>query len=413
MSVWKIVLKSIAQRKLSSVLTAGSIALGTAVVVAVLALKAQTREGFSQSAFGYDLVVGAPGSTLQLVLNTVFHLDQSPGNVEYARYKEFAAHGGIALAIPVSVGDQYRGHRVVGTTEAFLTDFEVRPGRRFEIEGRPFRFSEDQMTHAMAGHSGDHDHGGVFEAVLGASAAHRTGLRIGDTFSASHGVVDETETHEEEWTVVGILRPTGTPNDRAIFINLDSFYGIKDHKTGAEISAILLRAKSEGSAFRIKSELDRRKDLMAAVPAQVVGDLFELIGRVDVLLLAVACLVIVVGGVSILVSIYNSMAERRRPIAIMRALGARRTTILSIVILEAAALCFFGGVAGLALGHVLTALAAGILSAEAGVSISAVAFHGEELAVFGGVLVLGVLAGALPALKAYRTDIADGLNPSS
>ena len=411
MSIWKIVLKNIAQRKLSSVLTAASIALGVAAAVAVLAIKAQSREAFRQGTLGYDLIVGSKGSRLQLVLNTVFHLDQSQGNVPFDRYKELAAHPAVELAVPLSVGDQYRGHRIVGTTDRFLTDFEIRPGERFELEGRPFRFSEDALVKAMKGGAED----GVFEAVLGATAAKRTGLRIGDRFAAAHGVVQSTGEHEEEWEVVGVLKPSGTPHDRAIFINLDSFYHIEDHRSGAEISAVLVRTKGEGgsSADRLAGILNEQPDVMAVKPGIVIIELFETIGKVDVLLLAVSFLVILVAGVSILVSIYNSMAERKRSIAIMRALGARRGTILSIVILEAKALCVFGGLAGLLLGHLLTAAAGGILSASAGVTISATAVRGEEFLIFAGVVALGALAGVVPALKAYRTDIADGLNPTS
>jgi putative ABC transport system permease protein len=173
-----------------------------------------------------------------------------------------------------------------------------------------------------------------------------------------------------------------------------------------------VRTRGAGAQLQLQYDFNQLPDCMAVVPAQVVADLFELIGKVDVLLLAVAALVILVAGVSILVSIYNSMAERRRAIAIMRALGARRRTVLSIVLLEAGTLCLMGGVAGIALGHLLTAVAGKMLSSKAGITVSAVAFHPEEIAVLAGVIVLGILVGILPALKAYRTDVADGLTPT-
>ncbi|RPH49209.1 MAG: FtsX-like permease family protein [Planctomycetota bacterium] len=152
---------------------------------------------------------------------------------------------------------------------------------------------------------------------------------------------------------------------------------------------------------------------MAASPAKVMAEFFEKFDWIPLLLLAVSALVVVMAAVSIFVAIYNSMSERRRPIAIMRALGARRGTVLSIVMLEAAVLALFGALGGLVLGHLLTAVAGGAISARSGVPISALAFHPQELAVVAGVLVLGAVAGILPALKAYRTDIADGLSPSS
>ncbi len=409
MSLWKIVLKNIAQRKLSSTLTASSIGLGVAVVVAVLALRAESREGFSQSAFGYELVVGARGSALQLVLNTVYHMDVSPGNVPYARYRELAEHKGVALAIPVSVGDSVRGARIVGTTDAFFDAFEYQPGRKFEIEGRRFKFDPARLEKALEGKEVD----GAFEAVLGSSAASRSGLKIGDTFQASHGVAESAETHAEKWTVVGILKPTGTPSDRAIFINLDSFYEIKGHRQSSEISAVIVKTRSGGAQLQLQYDLNQRPDCMAVVPAQVMIEFFDKFDWVPMMLLAVSVLVVAMAGVSIFVAIYNSMSERRRAIAIMRALGARRTTVLSIVLLESGALCLFGGLGGIALGHVLTAVAGAVLSANSGVAISGAAFRAQEIEVLAGVIVLGALAGLLPALKAYRTDIADGLAPSS
>jgi len=404
MSLWKIVLKNIVQRKLSSTLTSASIGLGVAVVVAILALRAQTRERFEQSAFGYELVVGPKQlGALQLVLNTVYHMETSPGNIPWSRYKELAAHKAVSAAIPVSVGDSYGGARVVGTTPAFFDAFT------YPIDGRPFRFDPARLEQAMAGKEAE----GAFEAVIGYSAAVRTGLHRGDTFQPSHGVDAVGDTHAEKWTVVGILQPTGTPNDRAIFINLDSFYEIKDHRQTSGISAVIVKTKGGSSADRLQYDLNQLPDVMAAAPARVMAEFFSKFDWIPLMFLAVASLVVIMAAVSIFVAIYNSMSERRRAIAIMRALGARRGTVLSIVMMEAAALCAFGAVGGIVLGHAITAVAGAFLSSRSGVPLSALAFQPEELAVAAGVLVLGALAGILPALKAYRTDIADGLSPSS
>ena len=176
---------------------------------------------------------------------------------------------------------------------------------------------------------------------------------------------------------------------------------------------MLVKTRSGAAQLQLAYDLNQLPDCMAVVPAQIMTEFFDKFDWVPLLLLAVSGLVVVMAAVSIFVAIYNSMSERRRPIAIMRALGARRTTVLAIVLLEAAALCLFGGVAGLALGHGLTAAASAVLSSGSGVSISPFVIHPEEFAVLAGVLVLGAFAGILPAVKAYRTDIADGLSPSS
>src|SRR5579859_4369169 len=254
---------------------------------------------------------------------------------------------------------------------------------------------------------------GPSEAVLGSSAAAKTGLRIGDRFRPSHGVGGIGEKHQEEWTVVGILRPTGTPNDRVIFINLDSFYEIREHKKAAHVSAVIVKTRSEGSSLALEYDLNQLPDCMAASPAKVMAGFFERFDWVPLLLLAISVLVVVMAAVSVFVAITNSMSERRRPIAILRALGARRTSVLAIILLEALALCAAGALVGLVLGHILVALAGLALSARSGIPVSALAAGPEELAVVGGVLVLGALAGIFPAYQAYRSDIADGLSPAS
>jgi putative ABC transport system permease protein len=420
MSLLRIVFKNLRQRTLSSALTSLSIGLGVAVVVAILTLQAQSRAAFSQSAVGYDLVVGPRGSSLQLVLVTVFHLDQLQSTIDYQLYKELSRDRRVRAAAPIAVGDTYKGHRLVATTPRLLTEFEVQAGMKYELAaGRMFESSEELVDHLMQESDHAHSHSGMkFEAVVGSIAANKTGLGVGSTFVATHGL-DEGKTHEEQWTVTGVLKPTGTPADRAIFINLESFAAIGDHMKAASeekgrkgrISAVVLATK-RGGAQSLRYDFQNRPEAMAVVPGSEIYTLFELIGNVDKLLLAVSALVIIVAGVSILVSIYNSMSERKRPIAILRALGARRTTILSIILMEATSLCLIGGIAGLVAGHALAEAAGRALRSQAGVSISGWAFHPLEIAVIGGLLVLGVLVGLLPAMKAYRSDISTGLNPS-
>ncbi|HEU4333690.1 MAG TPA: ABC transporter permease, partial [Candidatus Eisenbacteria bacterium] len=367
MSLLRIVLKNLRQRALSSALTSLSIGLGVAVVVAILSLQSQSKSAFEQSAVGHDLVVGPRGSSLQLVLVTVFHLDQLQSTIPYSVYKEIARDKRVRAAAPLAVGDTYKGHRLVATIPRLLSDFEVLPGRKFELAGgRLFESSEALVDHLMEGEGGhDHAHEGIrFEAVVGAIAARKTGLGVGSTFVATHGL-EEGKTHEEQWTVTGVLKPTGTPADRAIYINLESFSAIGDHTKAAaaekdrqgRISAVLVVTKGARARDDLRYDYQNRTDAMAVRPVEEIVTLFELLGNIDKMLLAVSLLVILVAGVSILVSIYNSMSERKRPIAILRALGARRTTILTIILMEATTLCLIGGIAGVIAGHALTGAA--------------------------------------------------------
>lgn len=455
MTLFKIVAKNMRQRALATWLTMISVALGVALTVAILLIRHGMQNRFEQGTLGYEMVVGAKGSPLQLVLNTVYHLDLSPGNIPWSLYDQLRNDKRVKLAIPFAVGDNYKGFRVVGTTDSLFKEFEFEPHRRFELaEGRVFEFSEKNLKEAFAeaAHRAEirrqidegklppdysepekDEHGEVFEAVLGSTVADTTGLKIGQTFVASHGLQQggEEKVHAEEaWKVVGILKPTQTANDRAIFINLDSFYHIKGHeirqkKVEAEkgkannepepgmISSIVLKLRGQFQAFSLHREINDGDVATAAFPAAEIRNLFQIVGNIDIVLLAQAILIVIVAGVAIAVSIYNSMSERRREIAILRALGARRRTIFAIIVFESVAICLIGAIVGLLGGHVVIAAANTLLQKASGFAIGAFEFHRVELIVLAGCVILGALSGFGPAARAYRTDVAENLAPTS
>ena len=458
MNLFKIVMKNMRQRALATWLTGASVALGVALAVAILLIKQGVQQRFEQGTLGYEMVVGAKGSPLQLVLNTVYNLDISPGNVSWKLFEQLRNDRRVKLAVPFSVGDNYHGFRIVGTTDAFFKDFEFEPGRKPELaSGRIFTFSEAALRSAFqeaeerarerearergeevkpaAEQPAEHKDR-PFEAVIGSTVARETGLQIGQTFIAAHGVQPSAEAKEHTenpWTVVGILAPTQTAVDRAIYINLDSFYHIEGHeirnptaekKPAAEeekdndpdlgqVSSIVLKLHSPIHAFSLYREINDREDAMAAFPAAEVRKLFDIVGNIDRLLLAQAILIMVVAGVAIAVSIYNSMSERRREIAILRALGARRTTIFSVVLLEAVTICLVGAAAGLVGGHLVLAAANGYLYKASGFVIPAFHVQPLEWYVLTIAVILGAASGLGPALGAYRTDVAKNLAPTS
>jgi putative ABC transport system permease protein len=390
MSLLKIVRKNMRQRALATWLTGVSVMLGVALTVGILLIRTGMQHRFEQSTLGYEMVVGAKGSPLQLVLNTVFNLDISPGNMPWKLFEQLRADRRVKFAAPFAVGDNYKGFRIIGTTDSYLKNFEFSEGRKFTLaEGRVFNFSEATLREAFA-EAGERakdrearergetpaprqerDIKRPFEAVLGATVAQDIGLKVGQTFIAAHGV--EVSANAEEhtanpWTIVGILGPTHTAADRALFINLDSFYEIEGHeireKPGKEekpakteekdtdpetgqVSSIVLKLRSPLHALPLYRELNDREDAMAAFPAAEIRKLFAIVGNIDRVLLAQAILIAIVAGVAIAVSIYNSMSERRREIAILRALGAKRATIFSIVLLEAVAICLVGALGGM------------------------------------------------------------------
>ena len=253
MNLVKIVIKNMRQRALATWLTGASVMLGVALAVAILLIKLGVQQRFEQGTLGYEMVVGAKGSPLQLVLNVVYNLDISPGNISWKLFEKLRDDKRVKLAVPFSVGDNYHGFRIVGTTDSFFKDFEFEPGRKPELAvGRIFNFSEDALKGAFqeaaerarereAKERGEEvkpapepapvEH--PFEAVVGSTVAEQTSLAVGQKFIAAHGVQPSAEAKEHTenpWTVVGILQPTHTAVDRAIYINLDSFYHIEGHE---------------------------------------------------------------------------------------------------------------------------------------------------------------------------------------
>jgi len=492
MSLWAIAFRSIQQRSLASGLTVVSMALGVMLVVAVLLIYGIVDNSFrSNSSLGYNMIVGAKGGKLQLVLNTVYHLSSPVENIPYDYYQEFLPQekrGGeregkyssyVRFAIPLCLGDYYESYRVVATTPEMFDDFiyDLDYERKYEFaEGRNFKYRSEEH--------------GFFEGVLGATVARETGLNIGDTFSPSCGAV-EGKVHAP-FTIVGILKPSGTPNDRAIFINIEGFYLLDGHakpietadsdeqtgettipsklnETGEsvspkvevssdeeitattdpalknqdekddqtkdlesgnghihphdrlhplpveqrEVTAFLVRTINPFVISGLKNTINEGTEAQAVMPIQEITSLFDTIVRpLQMMQLATIGLICIVSGVGILVSIYNSMTERRHEIAVMRALGADRGVVMMIVLVESIMLALGGGLLGWMTGHVLVAAASPWIELHTGVSISVFDFATGELFLIPTLIILAVLVGYLPALSAYKTDVGDALSSS-
>ncbi len=394
--------KSLRQHLLSTVITAASIALAGGLLMAVWVVKDQSQAAFAGVNAGFDAVLGARGSKLQLVLNTIFHLEESPGNIPFSDYEEISRNPAVQVAIPIALGDNYHGFRIVGTTTNFFTDVEYEPGRRFSpAQGRAFE-------------------PGLREAVVGSYVAQRLGMRIGDRFQPYHGLrFNPNEQHAETYVVVGILEPSNTPTDRVIWIPLQGVQQMTGHDPRAanDISGVLIRFKDTSplTARQLDLLYNRQGNrLTFAWPiAQIVAQLFTRIAWVDRVLALVAYLVALVATGSVLVSIYNSMSERRRDIAILRALGARRRTIFSAIVLEAAAIAALGMLLAFAVYAAIFIGVATVVRAQTGVVLEPFTAHWIMLAAPAGMILLAALAGLVPAWKAYFTPVADHLAPVS
>ncbi len=399
--IWNLIYRSLRQHALSTLVTAGSIALAAGLLLTVWVVKTQSQSVFASTNSGFDAVLGARGSKLQLVLNAIFHLEASPGNIAAADFEMIRRHPAVKTAIPIALGDNFRGWRIVGTVEQLFTEIEYAPGRRYAVEpgGRIFKLGER-------------------EAVVGAYAARQLGWKPGTTFKPYHGLAfDPTQQHDELYTVVGVLAPTTTPVDRVIWIPLEGVQTMKGHNplAATELSAVLLQLRAPTAGLMLNNQLNASGGrLTFAYPiGTIVAELFNKISWVDKVLTLLAWLVAVVAAGSVFVSIYNSMSARQRDIAILRALGAHRATVFGAVVGEAAAIGVLGAAAGFAVFAGLGTLVASIIQEQTGVVLEPLKWNPVFWwgpAVFVGLCLLG---GLLPALKAYRVSVAETIAPVS
>ena len=385
--------------------------------MAVIGIKTQSVAAFTGGQTGFDAVLGARGSPLQLVLNTVFHLETSPGNIPWTMYRAMKNDPRVELAVPYALGDNYHGFRIVGTTRMLFTQSERRDGVRFQARGNGRFFDPTRQ-----------------EAVLGSFAAQKLGLRLGDNFNPYHGLVfDESMRHDEQYTVVGVLEPTNSPSDRVIWIPIEGIYRMEGHvlrgdgedyvaQPGREIpdehkevSAVMLKFRNPQIGFMMDATINKQgKVATLAWPiGAVMAGLFDKIGWMNQVLALVSYLVVVVAGGSILASVYNSINERRREFAILRSLGARRKTVFAVIVLEAASIAALGVIIGFIVYAAIFNAASAIVRAQTGIVLELFKFHIVFLIAPVCVILLGAVAGVLPAVKAYRTDVATNLTPVS
>jgi putative ABC transport system permease protein len=400
MTILLIVFRSLRQHLLSTVITALSIALAGGLLMSVWTVKQQSQATFTQVNIGFDAVLGARGSKLQLVLNSIFHLEASQGNISQADYDYVRRLPVVKLAIPIAVGDNLRGYRIVGTIPDLFTQVEYAPGRRFALSaGRLF----DPAAK---------------EAVLGSFAAEKLGLKVGDTFHPFHGLsYDPRSQHADVFTVTGILAPSNTPADKVVWIPLHGLQTMSGHDPAAatDVSAVLIQLRAPSAGFRLDMMYNKQGNrLTFAYPiGAIMADLFSKISWFDQVLTLVAYLVALVSAGGVLVAIYNSMSARSRDIAILRALGARRRTIFSAVVLEAAAIGLLGMIVSFVAYLAIVSGVAALIRAQTGVLLNAWSYDPVMVWAPIGMIFLCALGGLVPAWKAYRTDVASNLAPVS
>ena len=396
-----IVYRSLRQHALSTLITAGSIALACGLLMTVWVVKTQAQAAFVSTSTAFDAVLGARGSKLQLVLNGIFHLEASPGNLAASDYELIRKHPAVKTAIPIAVGDNLRGYRIVGTVPQLLTNVEYVPGKKYAVAPGGKVFGEAAR-----------------EAVVGSFAAERLGLKVGSTFQPFHGLTfDEKALHEDVFTVTGILAPTNTPADKVIWVPIKGVQTMSGHdpKAATDVSAVLIQLRAASAGVMLDLMINKQGNRMTfAYPVgAIMADFFGKISWFDRVLALVAYLVALVAAGSVLASIYNSMSARQRDLAILRALGARRRTIFGAVVAEAAGIGALGAAVGFAIYFGLLTLVAGVIRAQTGVVLDVTESHAVLWICPLAMTALCALGGAVPAVKAYRTPVAETLAPVS
>ena len=397
-----------------------AIALSTALLLGIERVRHQVRASFAQSVSGTDLIVGARTSPIQLVLYAVFRLGGATNNIGWDSVQRLAAHPQVAWTIPLSLGDSHRGFPVLATTPGYFDHFRYGDGRALRLaQGRRFD--------------------GMFDAVLGAEVARRLGYRIGEQIVLTHGDVAapaalRVEHQDKPFTVVGILAPTGTPVDRTIHIGLEAMQAIHlDFQGGTRVpgaaiapehlrrfdltpdsvTAVLVGLKLRSRVFALQREIaqDTREPLMAVLPGVALDALWDVVDIAENALRAVSAMVAVIGLAGLASSILAALGERRRELAILRAAGARPRDILALLAIEGMMLMLTGVAAGVALLSLTSALLAGWLEARLGVALPVSWPSVAELPILAALVLAGFAASLLPAWRAYRLSLADGLNP--
>ncbi|WP_341744260.1 ABC transporter permease [Azonexus hydrophilus] len=414
----RLALASAWNRRLSLGLTLLAVMLAATLLLSVERIREAARDSFAQSVSGSDLIVGARTSPVQLVLYSVFRLGEATNNLDWASYQKIAADPAIAWSVPLSLGDSHRGYPVLGTTADYFTHF--RYGDR-----QPLRLADGVVF------------AGIFDAVLGAEVAQRLGYRVGDQITLSHGDggLPGMAHDDKPFTVVGILAPTGTPVDRTVHVGLAAIEAIhldwiggapvpgfnigaevvqKFDLTPKSITAFLVGLHQRAEVFRIQRRINQFADepLLAVMPGVALDQLWQTVGVVERALQAVSWLVLAVGLAGLMATMLAGLDQRRREMAILRSIGAGRRHILGLLLLESGLVSLLGCLLGLAAVSLFAAIGGDLLAAF-GLAALPLAVSVGEMKLLGAVLVCGLSVGVLPAWRAYRLSLADGLIPRS
>ena len=417
----RLVLASLWSRRLAVLFVVLAVAVSTVLYLSVERLRVGAWQSFSSTVSGTDLIVGARSGSVQLMLYSVFRIGNATNNITMASARDVAAMPDVAWTVPLSLGDSHRGFRVVGTDATYFERYRYGRGRRLELrEGRAF---DD-----------------LFDVVLGAQVAAELGYDPGDRIVIAHGLGQAGLVAHDDlpFTVSGVLQPTGTPVDRSLHVSLRAITAIHvDWQSGARardttpadvlraraaageleadaVTALLVGTKSRLAVFRTARAINeyREEPLLAVLPGVALQELWAVIGTAERALAAVAFMVVVTAIVGLVATILATLEQRRREIAILRSLGARPLVVSALLVAESGLVTLAGLVLGVLLTTVAVPLAAPWLRAQYGLDLP-VGLSARDVAVLGAILAGGLLAALLPAWRAYRMSLGEGLGATA
>ncbi|HHA2907176.1 TPA: ABC transporter permease [Stenotrophomonas maltophilia] len=407
---------SLRSRALSVGLTVLVITLSVVLLLGVERVRTQAHEGFASTVSGTDLIVGARSGPVNLLLYSVFHIGDPTNNVSWQSYQELSALPQVKWAVPLSLGDSWRGYRVVGTSAGYFEHYRYGAGHALAFaDGRPF---DD-----------------LYDAVIGAEVARAQKVGLGDEIVLAHGTGAVTlATHADKpFRVAGILQRTGTPVDSSLLVSLPAIEAIHvDWRSGVQlrsqrvsaeqarhqdltptsITAFMLGLNSRIVTFSVQRRINEYPDeaMLAILPGVTLQQLWQSLGTAERALQLISAMVVLLGMVSLVALLVSTLQERRREMAILRATGARPGYIAGLLVVEAVATSAVACVLALSLLVVASMAGRGWVLATFGLSITHVWPDGRELAWVAGVLAISAVAGLVPALLAYRRTLADGLS---
>ena len=407
-------LKSVLNRKATAILTILTVAVSVILLLGVERVRTEAKSSFANTISGTDLIVGGRSGQVNLLLYSVFRIGNATNNIDWKSYEEFSQHNAVKWAIPISLGDSHKGFRVMGTNHSYFENY--RYGSK-----QPLTFQQGKEFNQL------------FDVVIGADVAKKLDYKIGDHIILAHGISDVAFSRHDNlpFTIVGILAPTGTPVDKTVHVSLEAIEAIHvgwesganlGHTPDAEalkqrdfqpkqITAMMVGLNSKIQTFALQREINnyRQEPLSAIMPGIALHELWGMMAVAEQALLIVSGFVVVAGLLGMLSSLLTSLQERRREMAILRAMGARPRHVFGLLISEASALTFLGITLGVAVLFALIAVVAPIVQQSYGINISISAITPHEWKLLMLVQIAGIIIGFIPAFRAYRQSLSDGM----